>query len=164
MIFPNEIPSITFFSPRNNQYYELSISYARTNFSIVDFYTRESISGVKDYKPKGIDFSCDLSFDLSVDHEVMRLLINEMMLSPNMDLYLSPRDDIGSSSDSLQVISTSIAANLLYRSQRGLHGYSMSFYGNITQESIGVFFVIDNSGIFILTNDGSKILTNVSVF
>lgn len=164
MIFPNLLPKVTFYNPVTGNYHELEVSNAGMRFQMEQYFDRESISARKHVKTRGLRFAVDLTFNQTLSHDAMRDLLNEIMVYPSMRLYLSAQSDIDANTDSLDILSTSFSADLNYRNQVRNHGYSLSFSGSIVDSKVGVFFVVDNLGVFILTNDGSRIVVDANIF
>lgn len=164
MIFPNLLPNVTFYNPVTDRYYELDVSTANMKFEMEQHYSVESLSARKIVKTRGLRFSVDLVFSQTGQHDVMRDLLNEICQYPSIKLYLTKESDIEEGVDSLDILSTSFSADLNYGNQIRRHGYSLSFTGYIVDSKVGTFFVVDNLGVFILTNDGSKITVDVNIY
>jgi len=164
MIFPNVLPFVTFYGEDTETYYELPVANAAMRFQVENYYDREAISAKKDFRIRGIRFAVDLAFDQTMDHDVMRDLVNAMQVNSTMSFYMQKEIDIDQTTDFVQIISTSFASDLNYNNQIRQHNYRMSFTGTISDFGIGLYYVIDNDGFFVLTNDGSRIIADATVY
>lgn len=166
MIFPAQLPKVTFYLPELDTYYELNIYASSMRFVAESFYTTEAISARK-YNPlRGFRLEVDLSFDQFMSHSTMRNFWNDVYNEyqaggDEIHLFLKAQSDIENDSDYLEVTVTQLLADFAYRNTIGRHGYNLSFTGKIALPEItevDVVYVIVQNGDFVINTAGANIV------
>lgn len=166
MIFPHQLPKVTFYLPQLNTYYELTIYASSMRFIAESFYSTEALSAKK-YNPlRGFRLEVDLSFDQFMSHSLMRNFWNDIYNEyqtggDEIHLYLMAQSDIDNDSDYLEVTATQFLADFAYKNTIGRHSYNLSFTGKITLPEITevqVFYVIVENGDFVINTAGDNIV------
>jgi hypothetical protein len=163
MIFPKQLPYVTFYIPDAEQYYQLGVSGCEFKFTFEPYYTREAISAKRDTKMRGMRFDMDFTFAQTQDHSTMRSLWNNIYALPNSEIrmYLMEIDLIDAYADYFSVITRDFVANHTYSNTIGRHGYNMSFTSALPDLGIGVAYLINEDGVFVLTNEGERIYVDL---
>ena len=169
MIFPTSLPVVTFYLEGLNEYHELTVQNASTEFKFEYFYSREAISAKRRVKISGVRFDFSMSFNQTREHDKVRdfyqALYNEYTSgNSRVRLYLTEQSSIGNQTDYLQVAVGDMNAFFEYRNQVRRHYYQISFTGVFSEFGIGLAFIIDNDGNFVFNNEGRRIMTQLNPY
>lgn len=163
MIFPKQLSYVTFEIPEAERFYELTVSGAQFGFTFEPFYSREAISAKKKTSFRGMRLDMSFSFNQTQDHDIIRQFWGDVYALPNSEIrmYLKKQDDIDIYQDFFRVVTTDFIANHTYSNTIARHGYEMSFTSILTEIGIGLDFLINEDGVFVLNNDGQKIYVDL---
>ena len=164
MIFPRTLPFVTMYVPDADEYYELPVYASRLNFALESFYQREAISGMRDYKPRGVRFDMSLSFDQTQNHDTLREFFNQSVTIQDepVRMYFTSQSNINSTTDYFDVLNSDFAASLKYDNQIRKHGYNLNFTGRNADIGIGLFYILMNDGDFVLNNEGQRLIVQIN--
>ena len=164
MIFPRTLPYVTMYVPDVDTYYELPVFASRLNFALESFYQREAISGMRDYKPRGVRFDMSLSFDQTQNHDTLREFFNQLVTIQDepVRMYFTAQSNINSTTDYFDVLNSDFAASLKYDNQIRKHGYNLNFTGRNVDIGLGLFYILMNDGDFVLNNEGQRLIVQIN--
>ena len=164
MIFPKTLPYVTMYVPDADTYYELPVFASSLNFALESFYQREAISGMRDYKPRGVRFDMSLSFDQTQNHDTLREFFNQLVTIQDepVRMYFTAQSNIESTTDYFDVLNSDFAASLKYDNQIRKHGYNLNFTGRNYDIGIGLFYILMNDGDFVLNNEGQRLIVQIN--
>lgn len=159
------LPFVTLHFPWINTYHEIKVSASECLFEVESYERKEAVSGMIDFKARGIRFSMNLYFDQTVQHDLFRHAMSQMNYHYRVDkvrVYLMALSEIGQQSEYIDILPDSLRSSLSYSDQIRRHSHSMSFVGYVPAIGIGLFYVVDNDGNFIFTNNSTRIVAEVS--
>jgi len=164
MIFPAKLPYVTMYVPDADTYYELPVFASSLNFALESFYQREAISGMRDYKPRGVRFDMSLSFDQTQNHDTLREFFNQLVAIQDepVRMYFTSQSNINSTTDYFDVLNSDFAASLKYDNQIRKHGYNLNFTGRNVDIGLGLFYILMNDGDFVLNNEGQRLIVQIN--
>ena len=150
--------------PDSDEYYELPVYASRLNFALESYYQREAISGMRDYKPRGVRFDMSLSFDQTQNHDTLREFFNELVTIQDgtIRMYFTERSNIEDTTDYFEVLNSDFAASLKYDNQIRKHGYNLNFTGRNVDIGLGLFYILMNDGDFVLNNEGQRLIVQIN--
>lgn len=163
MIFPKQLTHVTFYIPDNDQYYQLAVSGAEIKFSVDQFYSRQAISAKKQFLMRGLRLDIDLSFQSTLNHDVIRGLWNAVYLYPTGDIrmYLRAEDDIDVYTDYFVILATDFVANYAYSNTIARHGYNMRFSTILPEIGVGLAYLVNTDEVFVINNESEKIFVDL---
>lgn len=171
MIFPAKLENVTFYLPVRNEYHEIAVNAAKTEFSFESFFTRESINGRKSIKGRGFRFNLAINIDRTTQHTQVLSFINNLadeiaQGGRSIDLYFKPQSQIGVGEDGIEIGPEQIEMLLGYTNQIARHSYNLVFYGELVLPEIAegaIFFFIFENGDLVIDLNGDNFISELSV-
>lgn len=169
MIFPSDLPLVTFYLEGLDEYHEVGVFASSMEFKFEPYYLKEAVSASKKVKFRGVRFDMRLSLDQTRSHGDLKAFYESAMKecvegNGRIRLYLVKESVIEAQTDYLQVVVENLESVFSVKNHVGRQSYQMSFSGLFSEMGIGLAYVIDNDGFFVFNNEGRRMVVQFDQF